>query len=43
MLTVFLKSKMVWGVAVLSTSKGILTDKQARTENIGGEILCYIW
>ncbi|MCL5045276.1 MAG: 30S ribosomal protein S8 [Actinobacteria bacterium] len=31
------------GVAVLSTSKGILTDKQARVEGLGGEVLCYIW
>jgi small subunit ribosomal protein S8 len=31
------------GVAVLSTSKGILTDKQARRENLGGEILCTIF
>ena len=31
------------GIAILSTSKGIMTDKQARSENIGGEILCNIW
>lgn len=31
------------GVAILSTSKGILTDKQARTENVGGEVLCNVW
>lgn len=31
------------GTAVLSTSKGILTDKQARREKIGGEVICYIW
>jgi len=31
------------GVAILSTSKGILTDKQARTTNIGGEVLAYVW
>lgn len=31
------------GVAVLSTSRGILTDKQARQENLGGELLCKIW
>ncbi len=30
------------GIAVISTSKGIMTDKQARTENVGGEVLCYI-
>lgn len=31
------------GIAILSTSKGILTDKQAKKENVGGEVLCYIW
>lgn len=31
------------GIAVLSTSKGIMTDKQARSEKLGGEILCNIW
>ena len=31
------------GVAVLSTSKGIMTDRQARKENLGGELLCKIW
>jgi small subunit ribosomal protein S8 len=31
------------GVSVLSTSRGILTDKQARQENLGGELLCKIW
>jgi small subunit ribosomal protein S8 len=31
------------GVALISTSKGIMTDKQARTENLGGEVLAYIW
>jgi small subunit ribosomal protein S8 len=31
------------GIAVISTSKGLLTDKQARTENVGGEVLCYIY
>jgi small subunit ribosomal protein S8 len=31
------------GVSILSTSKGIMTDKQARSENLGGEILCNIW
>lgn len=31
------------GVAILSTSKGIMTDRQARTEGVGGEVLCYIW
>ncbi|MCG9478990.1 MAG: 30S ribosomal protein S8 [Actinomycetia bacterium] len=31
------------GTVVLSTSKGILTDKQAKKEGVGGEILCFIW
>ena len=31
------------GIAVLSTSKGIMTDKQARKANVGGEVLCYVW
>jgi len=31
------------GVAVLSTSKGLMTDKRARAEGVGGEVLCYIW
>lgn len=31
------------GTAVLSTSKGIMTDKQARKENVGGEVLAFIW
>lgn len=31
------------GIAVLSTSKGLLTDKQAKKDKVGGEVLCYIW
>ncbi len=31
------------GIAVLSTSRGIMTDKQARGENVGGEVLCMVW
>ena len=31
------------GIAIMSTSKGIMTDKEARKENIGGEVLAYIW
>jgi len=31
------------GIAILSTSKGVMTDKQARQEGLGGEVLCYIW
>lgn len=32
-----------FGITVISTSKGLLTDKQARKEKIGGEIICQIW
>ena len=31
------------GIAILSTPKGVMTDKQARVENVGGEVLCHIW
>ncbi len=31
------------GVAIVSTSKGVMTDRQARKENIGGEVLAFIW
>ncbi len=31
------------GIAVISTSKGLMTDKQARREGVGGEVICYIW
>ena len=31
------------GIAVISTNKGILTDKQARTLNVGGEVLAFVW
>jgi small subunit ribosomal protein S8 len=31
------------GIAVISTSKGVMTDKQAKRENLGGEVLAYIW
>lgn len=31
------------GISIISTSKGILTDKQARQENVGGEVICYVW
>jgi small subunit ribosomal protein S8 len=30
------------GIAILSTSKGVMTDKEARKQNVGGEIICYI-
>lgn len=32
-----------YGTSVISTSKGVLTDKKAREQNVGGEVLCYIW
>lgn len=32
-----------YGIAILSTSRGILTDEVCRSEGIGGEVLCYIW
>lgn len=31
------------GIAVISTSKGIITDKEARAKKIGGEVVCYVW
>jgi small subunit ribosomal protein S8 len=31
------------GIAVISTSRGIITDKSARQDGIGGEVLCYVW
>lgn len=31
------------GVALISTSKGLMTNKQARKENVGGEVVCYVW
>jgi small subunit ribosomal protein S8 len=31
------------GIAVMSTSKGVMTDRKARTEGIGGEVICYVW
>ena len=31
------------GIAIVSTSKGVMTDKQARSENVGGEVLCYVY
>lgn len=46
---VYVKSKDIkpvlngLGIAILSTSKGIMTDKAARKENIGGEIICNVW
>ena len=31
------------GIAIISTNKGILTDKEARKENVGGEVLAFVW
>ncbi len=46
---VYVKSKDIkpvmngMGLSILSTSRGIMTDKRARSENVGGELLCNIW
>jgi small subunit ribosomal protein S8 len=46
---VYLKCKEIkpvmngMGIAIISTSKGIITDKKARAENLGGEVVCTIW
>lgn len=37
------KVKNGLGIAILSTSKGVMTDKEARANNVGGEVLCHIW
>lgn len=31
------------GIAIISTSRGIMTDKNARQQNLGGEVVCYVW
>ncbi|OEF97925.1 30S ribosomal protein S8 [Desulfuribacillus alkaliarsenatis] len=31
------------GIAIISTSNGLVTDKEARKNNVGGEVLCYVW
>lgn len=31
------------GIAIISTSRGVMTDREARSQGIGGEVLCYIW
>ena len=31
------------GIAIVSTSKGVMTDKEARAQNVGGEVICQIW
>ncbi len=39
----FRRVKNGLGVAILSTSKGVMTDKEAKAHNIGGEVLCYVY
>ncbi|MEP6750832.1 MAG: 30S ribosomal protein S8 [Bacteroidota bacterium] len=39
----FKRVKNGLGVAILSTSKGVMTDKEAKVQNVGGEVLCYIY
>lgn len=39
----FQRVKNGLGIAILSTSKGVMTDKDAKTQNVGGEVLCYIY
>jgi len=31
------------GIAIVSTSSGVMTDKQARIMGVGGEVICYVW
>lgn len=31
------------GIAIISTSQGLMTDKEARSRNVGGEVLCFVW
>jgi small subunit ribosomal protein S8 len=31
------------GIAIISTSRGLLTDQQCRAENVGGEVICFVW
>lgn len=39
----FRRVKSGLGLAILSTSKGVMTDKEAKAQNVGGEVLCYIY
>jgi len=39
----FVKVKNGLGIAIISTSKGVMTDKEAKVQNVGGEVLCYIY
>ncbi|MCD6528367.1 30S ribosomal protein S8 [bacterium] len=37
------KVKGGYGIAIISTSKGLMTDKEARRQNLGGEVICEVW
>ena len=39
----FRRVKNGLGVAIMSTSKGVMTDKEAKAQNVGGEVLCYVY
>ncbi len=39
----FTRVKNGLGVAIISTSKGVMTDKDAKSQNVGGEVLCYVY
>ena len=39
----FQRVKNGLGVAIISTSKGVMTDKEAKAQNVGGEVLCYLY
>ena len=39
----FKRVKNGLGVAIISTSKGVMTDKEAKSQNVGGEVVCYIY
>jgi small subunit ribosomal protein S8 len=41
--TDFRRVKNGLGIAIISTSKGVLTDKEAKAQNVGGEVLCYVY
>ena len=37
------KAQVITGIAIVSTSKGIMTDREARKQNVGGEVLAFVW
>lgn len=41
--TEFKRVKNGLGIAIVSTSRGVMTDKQAKQQNVGGEVLCYVY